>query len=121
MSDFSFAAPRMRTMKPGGDTVALHHSFQEWDTFSEAAAVLHAIVEEAAAQFPGRPRHLYLDVEGHRNPAGGFDRDAYELMAHFVPRALMRYLDEARTPLCVFSNPEPSDATACARQIRKAS
>ena len=109
------------TVRPGGPAVVLYHCFRKWDTFSEAAAVLHAIVEDAAAQFPAQARHLHLDVEGHRNPAGGFDRDAYELMAHFVPRALMHYLDEARTPLCVFSNPEPSDAMATARPIRKAS
>ncbi len=108
-----------RTVRPGGQAVVLYHSFRKWDTFSEAAPVLQAIVEEAAAQFPGQPRHLHLDVDGHRNPAGGFDRDAYELMAHFVPRALMHYLDEARTPLCVFSNPEPSDAISS--PIRKAS
>ena len=110
-----------RTGRAGGDAVVLYHSFRKWDTFSEAAAVLHAVVEDAAARFPGQPRHLHLHVEGHRNPAGGFDRDAYELMAHFVPRALMHYLDEARTPLCVFTNPEPSDVTASARPIRKAS
>jgi hypothetical protein len=50
-------------------------------------------------------RHLYLDVEGHRNKAGGFDHDAYELITHFVHGYLMQWLTETHTPLGTYRNP----------------
>ena len=39
---------RAEDLRPGGPAVVLYHCFRKWDTFSKAAAVLHAIVEDAA-------------------------------------------------------------------------
>ncbi len=84
--------------------VALYHDVRAWDTFDEAAAALHARVAVACAEFPDRPRVLYLDVQGHRNEGGDFDHDLFELLSHFLIRALLPYLDEAHTPWCGYTN-----------------
>jgi hypothetical protein len=99
----------------------LYHDVRPWHTFEEAASALRAVVAKAVALDPDRPRVLFVDVEGHRNVAGGFDHDMLELLAHFVPRALMPYLDEGHTPLCGFTNPAPRADMLSAPEIRLSS
>ena len=45
------------------------------DTLSEILTVLGY----AMRRFPGKPRILVLDIEGHRNSEGGLDTDAFTL------------------------------------------
>lgn len=89
-----------------GKGVALYHDMRADDDFDDTAERIFQIVRESAARFPGKPRHLYLDVEKHRNEAGGFDHDANELMTNFIVGYLMRWLTEVHTPLGSFRNPD---------------
>jgi len=52
----------------------------------------------------GKPRHLYLDIEGHRNEAGGFDRDALELQKEFLIDFFMHWLTEVHMSLGAYRN-----------------
>jgi hypothetical protein len=64
------------------------------EDFETTADILFQIVKKAAREFPGKPRYLFLDVEGHRNAAGGYDADAYELYSSFIPGYLGQFLTE---------------------------
>jgi hypothetical protein len=70
----------------------------ENETFDDAAEMLLQMVRSAAEKFPGQPRHLYLDIDGHRNPAGGLDADMFELVTDYMG-FLSRWLTRFSTPL----------------------
>ncbi|MGV9322223.1 HNH endonuclease [Streptomyces sp. NPDC003660] len=90
--------------KPNG--VALYHDMRVEEDFTKCATRLFAILKKAAETSPGTPRHLYLDVQGHRNAAGGYDADALEIIQHFLLEFLGPYLTEVSTPLYKAKNPE---------------
>jgi hypothetical protein len=80
-----------RTSKP----VALYHEMRRGDGFEKTAGMLWCIVHHAAREYPGVPRRLLMDIEGHRRTGAGneYDDDATELIA-FVRAALGQYLTE---------------------------
>lgn len=81
------------------ESVALYHVMREDDDFESTADRLFQIVKEAARLQPGKRRVLFLDVEGHRNSAGGYDADAFEIMKEFITGFLGPWLSEMHTPL----------------------
>lgn len=72
------------------------------ETFEDTADILFQLVKNAAASQPDVRRHLFLDIEGHRNPAGGFDHDALELQKNFIVGYLGRWLSEVSMPLLAY-------------------
>jgi len=52
------------------------------------------LVQRAQQTMPGKPRKLFLDIEGHRNREGGFDADMIELLTVFLPDVLAPFLSE---------------------------
>jgi hypothetical protein len=76
------------------------------ENFERCVQRLFKLLQFAQEKEPGASRILYLDVQGHRNMAGGFDRDAFELMSDFLCSVLMQYLTEAWTPLVHLENLE---------------
>jgi hypothetical protein len=74
--------------------VALYHVMRSDEDFETTADILFQIVKNAAREFPGKPRYLFFDVDGHRNEAGGYDADAYELYSSFIPGYLGQFLTE---------------------------
>jgi hypothetical protein len=96
------------TNEPGvaesGDNVAIYHEMRAEEGFDDTAEMIFQLVRDCAATHPGKSRLLFLDVAGHRNQAGGFDQDAYELIVHFVTGFLMQWLTEAGTPFGIFRN-----------------
>lgn len=79
--------------------IALYHRIWQHETFHDAVKVLFRLLRWAEDEWPGAPRHLYLDIDGHRNDAGGFDTDMYELQFEFVTKFLSRFLTTFGTPL----------------------
>ncbi|MGW5108789.1 HNH endonuclease signature motif containing protein [Nocardia sp. NPDC004123] len=84
----------------------LYHDMAVYENFERCTRRIFEVLKRTQRQFPGQPRHLLLRVQGHRNAAGGFDRDAFELMRHFIPEDLMPYLTELTMPLIGIRNPE---------------
>lgn len=74
--------------------IALYHVMRADEDFETTADILFQIVRKAALEHPGKPRCLFFDVEGHRNAAGGYDADAYELYSSFIPGYLGQFLTE---------------------------
>ena len=79
--------------------VALYHCVDENEGFNEAAQAIFELVMDAQNKFPGKKRHLYLDIEEHRNGAGGFDSEMFELQKDFVLGFLLQFVTEVNTPL----------------------
>ena len=99
--------PRQQTRKPRvGKAVAIYHDMKVYENFERSAQRIFECVQAAQKHSPGAPRHLYLDVQGHRNDAGGYDHDAIELMQDFAMGYLGEYLTEISTPLLHVRNPK---------------
>ncbi|WP_049806818.1 hypothetical protein [Pseudofrankia inefficax] len=61
--------------------------------------MLLELVRKAAEAQPGVRRGLFLDIEGHRNSAGGYDHDMMELQTGFILGYLAPWLSEIHLPL----------------------
>ncbi|WNV74344.1 hypothetical protein [Geodermatophilus sp. DSM 44513] len=95
-----------RKVKPAGTStsesdkvIALYHRVFATEDFDTAADMIFQTVKKAAVEHAGKPRHLYLDIDGHRNDAGGFDHDMCELQKHFLIGYLMHWLTELHLPV----------------------
>jgi hypothetical protein len=93
-------------------SVAIYHEMRADDDFLNAAQALYQTVQLACTKYPGRPRILFLDIQGHRNDEGGYDQDAYELQSRYLAKTLMPFLTQAHTPLLTaekqyLTNPKP--------------
>ncbi|MEW2167401.1 HNH endonuclease [Streptomyces sp. NPDC007084] len=85
----------------------MYHDMRVEEDFTKCATRLFAVLKTAARVSPGAPRHVYLDIQGHRNAVGGFDADALEIVREFLLGFLRPYLTEITTPLYRVRNPEP--------------
>jgi hypothetical protein len=81
------------TSAGGGKAVLLYHVMLADDDFDTTARHLLGLVRDANKNFPGQPRVLLFDVDEHRNPVGGYDRDAEEAY-WFILTFLSPYLTE---------------------------
>ncbi len=88
-------------------STAIYHVIYASETFEESVQILFKLVRTAQEKCPGKSRLLYLDIEGHRNAAGGFDADMLELQSEFLCGTLMPFLSEAHVPLMEIRNPKP--------------
>jgi len=84
--------------------VGIYHVVYEHETFEDAASTLFGLVSETQKKFPGTKRILYLDIDGHRNKIGGYDRDMFELQCEFSLGFLLKYLSEIYMPLAKVVN-----------------
>jgi hypothetical protein len=87
--------------------IAIYHVVYKHEGFEDAARKLFEMVRSAAERYPGKPRRLYLDIEGHRDNAGGFDHDMRELQESFVLGFLGPYLSYVGMPLLTAERKEP--------------
>lgn len=85
--------------------VAIYHDMKVYENFERCALRIFECVKQAEKSSPGAPRLLYIDIQGHRNEAGGFDHDTYELITNFALEFLGDYLTEINTPLYHARNP----------------
>ncbi len=84
--------------------IAIYHRVMRREDFAKAAKDLISLVRTAEMQNPGKPRILYLDIDGHRNKQGGFDADMTELQTEFGLGFLSQFLTEAHFPLASVQN-----------------
>lgn len=87
--------------------VALYHRVLRRENFEKAAKDLVSLVYAAEKKEPGKPRTLYLDIDGHRNAQGEFDADMLELQEEFGLRFLLPFLTEVHFPLISTRNKNP--------------
>lgn len=87
-----------------GKCIVIYHVVFQTEDFDEAAKTLVTLVRSAQERYPNRKRLLYLDIEGHRNKLGGFDKDMFELQRRFLMGVIMPYLARLHMPLGAFAN-----------------
>ena len=75
--------------------LGIYHRVYASETFGDGAEALFIMVRDASRKYPGRPRFLYLDIDGH-DGSDGWDEDASALLAWFVPEVLGQWLTEYR-------------------------
>ena len=92
-------ADKLSQAIPANRDMAIYHLVHEHEGFVESAQTLFQLVQNAEQLHPGKPRRLFLDIEGHRNDAGGFDADMLELQRNFLPEVLGPFLTEINAPL----------------------
>ncbi len=98
-------APLCPGVSPNG-AIALYHFVYAHEDFDITAKILMNLISNAQKKHPGKPRHLYIDIEGHRNAEGGFDQDMFELQTNFMIEFLLEYLTEVHMPLASLKNTE---------------
>ncbi|KAF6578390.1 HNH endonuclease [Paenibacillus sp. EKM212P] len=84
--------------------IAIYHVVYEHEDFKTSASILIKLLQNAQKRFPNYKRHLYLDIEGHRNKKGGFDHDMRELQKDFSLGFLMQYFTSIHMPLVSVEN-----------------
>lgn len=89
---------------------ALYHVVYENESCQDAKQILIDMVRGAQAKHPEKPRSLFLDIDGHRNSAGGWDSEAEELQYWVIGR-LLPYLTLASTPLVKVENSKDQQDT----------
>ncbi|MET8689805.1 HNH endonuclease signature motif containing protein [Streptomyces sp. NPDC004732] len=87
--------------------VLIYHDMAVYENFERCARRLFEVLRNAESRMPGKPRHLFLRVQGHRNDVGGFDRDAMEIIRNFAMEFLLPYLTELTTPFHTLGNNHP--------------
>ena len=111
--EFSFVPAYAKPDAPGvhlgaDNSIALYHVVGPGDTFDAAALALFGLLREAQTQYPGWPRVLYLDVDGHAGDAVGFTPEMYELQQDFLFATLAPFVTAMETPITgALINPEP--------------
>lgn len=93
--------------EPDSKAVAIYHVMKSREGFDETAKALVELVAAAEERSPGQPRILFLDIDGHRNGAGGLDNDAYEIVSNFMAEMITPFLTEWSHPLGRFRNTNP--------------
>jgi len=76
------------------------------ENFEVAAQDLFDLLVSTQEKFPNQPRKLFLDIDGHRNEKGGFNRDMLELQKEFLLGFLLPYFNEISCPLITVENIE---------------
>lgn len=89
------------------DTIALYHRVMRRENFEKAAKDLFDLLKSAQLKFPNMNRVLYVDIDGHKYPAGGYDHDMYELQKDFGIGFLGKFFSEIHFPLIAIQNPNP--------------
>lgn len=84
--------------------IALYHRIMKRENFETAAQDLFQLLVNAQKREPNKPRILYVDIDGHRNGAGGFDRDMLELQKEFGIGFLLQFFQEVHFPLISVKN-----------------
>ncbi len=90
------------------NTVALYHVVTPDETFEQAAGAVFGLLREAQMRYPGWPRVMYIDVNGHAGEAAGFDPDFYEFQQDFLFSVVAPFVTAMDAPLTGgLVNPEP--------------
>jgi hypothetical protein len=95
---------RQKIEEKEGRVVAIYHRVYESENLETAAQMIVELVQSAQEKFPGCERHLYVDIDAHRNAQGGFDADMLALQKEFLVE-IARFVTKAHFPLLALGNP----------------
>jgi hypothetical protein len=82
----------------------LYHRIFSDEDFRTSVSTIVKMVHSVQREYPNRQRLFFLDIDGHRNKRGHFDRDMFELQIQFLGQFMLQYLTEIHTPLLHLRN-----------------
>ena len=89
------------------NTVSLRYDVEENASFEDAALGLFALLKDAERQFPGWPRLLYLNIEGHLDTFGRLEPEMIELQQEFLFSIVGPFVTAVAAPIVSGLNPAP--------------
>ena len=87
--------------------IALYYLVNEETTFEEAAQDILDLLNKSSKQSIFQDRILYIDIEGHVDSNGNYDRDMTEFQQQFITNFLLKYFIEIHTPTKKHINARP--------------
>ena len=81
------------------NTVSVYYVVKSDTSFEQAAGETFGLVKRAQEEFPGWPRVLFVDIDGHDGEQAGFDADFYEFQQEFFFSTLAPFLTGFELPL----------------------
>lgn len=105
----AYAKPDAPGIHLGYDnSVAVYQVVEAEQSFEQAAKEAVEMLHRAESDYPGWPRMYYLDIEGHKGEAVGFDPDFYEFQQEFLFSTIAPFVTVLETPLTGgLANPDP--------------
>lgn len=88
-------------------TIAIYHVVYEYEGLEESAKTIHELVYSAQEKQPDYARALYLDIDGHIDEHGGFDKEMMELQQEFLMKTMLPYFQEIHMPILDIKNSNP--------------
>lgn len=88
------------------NTVAIYHVVYENEGLEESAKTIYELLYSAQEKQPNDNRILYLDIDGHTDEYGRFDREMLELQQNFIIEIILPYFYEIHTPMLDIRNTE---------------
>ena len=88
------------------NVVSIYHVIGPEDDFESAALAVFHLMQESETRYPGWPRIVYLDVNGHSGSRHGFDDDMFEFQQEFMIGTMGPFLTAIDMPLLSVWNPE---------------
>ena len=64
-------------------------------------------------RYPEVGRELIIEIEGHRNSEGGYDRDMFELQLKFLPKCILPFVHVLHMPLISIQNQKEQKNLEC--------
>jgi len=64
--------------------IAIYHVVFKRETFEDAVNAIVSLAWNAQQKFPGQDRHLFFDIDGHREKDGALDPDMWEFVSDFM-------------------------------------
>lgn len=89
--------------------IAVYYLVGEETTFEEATQEILELLTKASHESPFQDRILYIDIEGHSDSSGKYDRDMQELQQNFITNFLLQYFVEINTPVKKYVNKKPQN------------
>lgn len=86
-------------LPPEADNAALYHIVHEDETVTDAADAVWSMIEDWYETTDDGKLALAIDIEGHRNDAGGFTSDFYLFQKNICVGLLTAFVDTLITPL----------------------
>lgn len=97
------AQGRCKTIKEEEDVV-LNCCISEKETFEQAATKIYNLIYTMGKRYPKQKRTLIVEIRGHRNEEGGYDKDMFELQYEFLLKCMLPFVHNLHIPLISVKN-----------------
>lgn len=84
--------------------LALYHMVKQHENFTRAIFDIFRLLKSSQFKHPNCARTLYVDIEGHKNQLGDYNKDAVEFQNNFTTGCLLKFFTKIHLPLFSVEN-----------------